>query len=30
MISLGNLSMDKNVEGMRSKSLDGQKRRGYP
>ena len=30
MISLGNLSMDKNVEGIRSKSLDRQKRRGYP
>ena len=23
-------SMDKNVEGIRSKSQDGQKRRGYP
>ena len=30
MISLGNLSMDKNVEGIRGKSLDRQKRRGYP
>ena len=30
MISLGNLSMDKNVEAIRTKSLDGQKRRGYP
>ena len=30
MISLGNLSMEKNVEGIRSKSYDGEKRRGYP
>ena len=30
MISLGNLSMDKNVEGIRSKPKAGQKRRGYP
>ena len=29
MISLGNLSMDKNVEGILSKSLYGQKRKLY-